>query len=248
MRHELAGVGWVASGRNACGGRRAPADATRNSGFTLIELLTVMAIMMIIAGIAVASYFAMTRGTAGRSAVAHLRSTLLLARQAAVMNGHRTYVLFDEGGVVPSYAVCMEDGRVTRKGSFTGVAGTWISDTYADWSDLPVGAVIYNLTGYESFAITAVTNHSTHGWLLATANMNQWHTDDRYGWEIMPRVMFPRGYALIPPEDDVVIFKPDGTVPHATYDLEIGVEELVGTNYQAKVVVKKLTGFVTVPD
>ena len=65
-------------------------------GFTLIELLAVLAIMMILGGVGVAAYFGMSTGMALGSAVNHLRATIMLARQNAMVNGHSTYVILEQ--------------------------------------------------------------------------------------------------------------------------------------------------------
>ena len=66
------------------------AEERQNAGFTLLELLVVMAIMVILTVISLASYRGMKRSSDLRGAVAEVRSTMMLARQQAVFK--RQYI------------------------------------------------------------------------------------------------------------------------------------------------------------
>jgi len=70
----------------------------RGTGFTLIELLMVIGIMIVVMAAAVPAFRGLSRGSAMRSAVAQMRSTLSLARQHAIT--HNTTVRFVIAGPV----------------------------------------------------------------------------------------------------------------------------------------------------
>lgn len=58
-----------------------------NKGFTLIELLVVMGIMALLMGVGVLGFVGMRRGAELRGGVMDVRTTLMLARQQAVVKG-----------------------------------------------------------------------------------------------------------------------------------------------------------------
>jgi len=220
-------------------------------GFTLIELLSVMAIMMIIAGIAVTSYFGMVRGAGMRSAVSHLHSTLLLARQAAVMNGKKTSVIFAQGDTNAGYVVVQKAGELTYVKTIPG--GQRIHDDYSDWSYLGgddiVGATIYDLTdGETSVVLTNVTMGTTQ--YLETSE-SIWIGDESYGWEMHPRNTLPSkyqfGYGVSPAAPDTVVFNGDGTTPTAyTIDIYESLHADSSGDPHTRISVAALTGFVSV--
>ena len=78
---------------------------TSRQGFTLLELLVVMAIMGILMGAAVASFYGMGQGARMQGAVRNVQSTLTLARQRAVLKSQPLDVVFDETDGVQSYFV-----------------------------------------------------------------------------------------------------------------------------------------------
>jgi len=228
----------------------------RNRGFTLIELLSVMAIMMIIAGIAVASYFGMVRGVGMRSGVAHLRATLLLARQAAVMNGKRTCVIFGQSQTNAWYVVVQEAGRLTDVWKVP--TRTRIGDGYSDWSYLGgediIGSTIYNLEGAcldHALVLTNVVDTNGVTVFLYTTNDGNWDEYDSYGWEMHPWNTLPSKYQFGDGEDRekipvAVEFSGDGTTSRE-YPIQI-YESLHcdPTDPHATVRVAKFTGFVSV--
>lgn len=208
----------------------------RKRAFTLLELLAVMGIMMIMAAIAVSSYFGMTRGSAMRGAVSHLRSTLLLARQSAIMNGRKTYVIFDQSTTNAWYVLCMHEGTVTVPG--VGSMG----DKYSDLSSL-TNSRIYRLRPprAESSIITYYQPDPPPP-IVQTPGIN-WSTGDKYGWEIHPKTYLPRGFEFVG-IPDMVIFNADGTTRDQKYEIEI--YEKISPGHIAEITVAALTGFISV--
>jgi len=215
--------------------------------FTLLELLTVMGIMMIIAAIVVGSYFNMTRGAGMRSALSHLRSTLQFARQTAIMNGKKTYVIFGQNSTNAWYVTCRHEG--TGNGS-----GTALTDEYTDWSTVEKGTTIYNLDTGMNSVITKIPPETSPGQIQTTNSIpSMWGAPGlhRYGWEIHPRTYLPRGFQFgsgtspgAPPV--TIIFNGDGTTRSTPYEITIyeKIHPQSGDPH-GKVVVAGLTGFVS---
>lgn len=65
----------------------------RHPGFTLLEMLAVIAVMVILISAAAPAFLEMSQGSAMRSAVAQVRSTLSLARQYAISRNEVVYFL-----------------------------------------------------------------------------------------------------------------------------------------------------------
>jgi prepilin-type N-terminal cleavage/methylation domain-containing protein len=212
----------------------------RKGGFTLIELLAVMAIMAVLAGIAVASYFTMARGSAMRAAVSHLRNSLMLARQMAVLNGRSTYVIVDDGG----YAMCMAEGTAS------GGSGIEMWDEFADFSELSSGVRVFNLDSVDGQSSTVTSIRSDYGppknnsWGIQTAD-SIWGGETKYGWEVHPKNYFPKGFRLKPGYPKKVVFRADGTI-HEETGYEFNLFEEINPTYIAKVSVDFPTGKVEV--
>lgn len=227
-------------------------EARRQRGFTLLELLSVMAIMMIIAGITVTSYFGMVRGAGMRAAVSHLQSTLHLARQTAVMNGKTVHVVFGQSESNAWYVVVQKAGTVTWAHS----SRRRFSDQYADWSNLGgddiVGSTVYNLTSGESSVI--VTNTLEDGVNIELETEDPiWYQYDEYGWEQHPRTMLPSKYQFghgdpRPDPPDTVVFNGDGTTPSGERDIDIyeSLRAEASGDPHATITVAGLTGFISV--
>ncbi len=207
-------------------------------GFTLIELL---AVMVLLASLSIASYISITRGSGMRSAVNNLRGTLLLARQAAMAKGRRTYVIFQSDD---SYTVCQQAGIGTDR---TGNPRQ-LTDRYADWRHVaPSNTWVYNLDRMTSSLVVAVESVS-NVWTLTTQHPI-WNPNggDTYGFEIGVRTYLPRavhfgqGSPVVPPP---IVFNGDGTT--SLNDQDIYLYEDMNRSYQPRVRVTRLTGFVHV--
>lgn len=212
----------------------------RRMGFTLLELLTVMGIMLIMAAIAVGSYFSIIRGSGMRSALSHLRSTFLFARQTAIMDGKKTYVIFGQNSTNAWYVTCRHEGTATAGSTY------YLKDEYTDWRCRVVEdeTTIYNLdTGANSLINNILSTTEI------TTSDPMWEADSRYGWEIHSRRYLPRGFQFgygtgSPPV--TVIFNGDGTTRSEPYSITI-YEKIhpQSSDPHGKVVVAGLTGFVS---
>jgi len=180
-------------------------------GFTLLELLTVMAIMAIVSTIATMGYFAIMRGSASRGVVEHMTQMLSLARQTAIMQGKKVYVIFDQDRTNSWYAVCRVEGVAD-----SGSSGQWLYDDYADWSDMQsnkvLNATIYNLTTLHSGTV----KESKPDGLRAEASNGggMFSEGDIYGWAVYPVISLARGMQYGKTINDKpfpVIFNPDGS-------------------------------------
>lgn len=233
--------------RPACAGRRPDTDRKMKTddeirsprrAFTLIELLAVMAIMMILGGVGIAAYFGMSSGMALGSAVNHLRATLMLSRQNAMVNGHSTYVIMDGDGYVV----------VQQNGMGEGDQDTLV-DEFTMLDGLSVGVLAYNLDTGESSPIT-----SAAGTTLQTDD-DIWRQGlNRYGWEIQPRVHMPKRIRIgekgtTNPVSEFVVFHADGTTRMNAYEFGIFDQNKVDAGDPYKLfTVAGLTGFISIED
>lgn len=103
----------------------------RTAGFTLIELLSVMAVMVMITSVVVASGFGMRRGAVYNSVRQIPNNVLEYARQRACLDGRTTAVLFEnETGSddAPAYVASIFQAA----GLVDGKEGTEIFDNFTD--------------------------------------------------------------------------------------------------------------------
>jgi len=213
----------------------------RRKGFTLIELLAVMGIMILMATVALVSYFGATRGAAIRSAASHLQDTLRFARQTAILNRKRAYVMFREEDGAYVYAVCLHHGTGTGSGV------TLAPDEYSDWSGIVSGGRIWNLNDGTSSVVSNV-----YGTSFTTVD-SIWSGTSRYGWEIQPEMYLPRNIVVMHKDEpegtlpETVIFSSDGTVRVDPYEIWT-YESIPGMTEPVRVTIKVagLTGFTSV--
>lgn len=222
---------------------RLKAEPMARTGFTLIELLTVMAIMITMAGIAIGSYFALMRGAGLRSAVESARNTILLARQAAIMESKQAYVMFGEVSASNTMwcMLCMHEGTAS------GASGAVIWDRYGDLGRIIPGTAIYNLS--DNPIQSAIVNklERTNGMWIVTTSANIWNADDKYGWARGSPVGLPKGFfygAGSPSVPEPIIFNSDGSTRMQGHTLRIYEE--INPTYLVRVIVEGLTGFINV--
>lgn len=222
-----------------------PARMTLQKGFTLLELLVVMTIMVIMMGIAVAANFGITRGMAMRSAVDHFRSTLLHARQTAVLTGRKVYVLIDKTGV-GSYSICHHEGTTTAVGGSN--KSFW--DDFGDLSVLVSNSVIYNLSQTPDKRRTLIKSveYKVQGnkrYYEVFTEDPIWQQDDKYGWMVFPETTLPRGFEFSVAPDHIM-FNGDGTSDQL-YVVEICESMRANPGDPlARITVAHLTGFIKV--
>jgi len=208
-------------------------------GFTLIELLAVMAIMMILMGIGVVSYLGLSRAVALDAATDHLRSTIMLARQNAMVNARRTYVILKPDNYV----------MVQMAGTGRGLGST-LMDDYGDFSSVRRGWIAYNLETGGSSLVNGATNDPPTFW---TAD-NLWTGKCRYGWVVQPRVNMPKRVRLgqrwtTNPVSEFIVLQPDGTTRVGGYEFTIFDENLVRGGDPYRVFkIGGLTGFITIEE
>lgn len=71
-------------------------NGVRRSGFTLVELLVAVAIVVIVFTLALPAFQGIGRGASMRTAVSQVRAAISLARQHAIVNRTRTYIVFPQ--------------------------------------------------------------------------------------------------------------------------------------------------------
>ena len=115
-------------------------------GFTMLELLIVMAIMVILMTIAVASYGGIRRGAEIRGAVMTLRTTLMLARQESVTKRKSVRVEFVNGATVAIpdsiNVLSINLGRVITNSIVVLPLGVQLADDLAPITFKPSGGAV----------------------------------------------------------------------------------------------------------
>lgn len=202
---------------------------SNRGGFTLLELLAVMGIMLILATIAVTSYRSMVSGSGITASLGHLRQSLALARQQAIMQGKSAYVVFEQDTNKSWYVTCMAEGT---KNARLGVP-EMVMDTYrSDWGQVAEGSILYNLSKEKATysKVTSIIFDASEQADEVVTEDPIWSPGCHYGWEVAPRVMLPRGFKFADNPPSVIRFKPDGTaVDHDGVSVgagrEIGIYE-----------------------
>jgi len=200
----------------------------------MIELLTVMAIIIAMGAVTLVSYFAIVRGSAMKSATGQIRSTLLFARQMAVMEGKRQYVIFGQG---PTDTNEMWYIHVSERGALDYVVGAGteqkIGDEYGDFGTLLVGSEIYNLSKatLPSTVVVAPDSGETLPSWVVKVSPAIFYKGDRYGYAVSSMNNLPRGYSFgrgTPslPDPIAIVFGPDGTLRDIKGDLQSSDQEI----------------------
>lgn len=215
----------------------------RRSGFTLLELLAVMAVMAIMTTIGTMGYFAAVKGAAARGTLEHLTQAISFARQTAIMQGRRVYVVFGPTKEDDWFAVCKEDGMLTY------CSGGLIGDEYADWNDFVGGTnmMVFNLTTrpVDTGEVVSASVEMVFGIsqvILKVQPMGTFSAANQlYGWEVMPRRALARGL-YFEKAYDPIIFEPDGSTEEGG---QIRIHEAATGKITVQVDVSAGTGFVT---
>jgi prepilin-type N-terminal cleavage/methylation domain-containing protein len=129
-------------------------------GFTLIEMAVVMAIVVVLASMAMVSYWRFRPRANLTSIAAELQSTIHGARSQALATGHDVWlVVFPQfaNGVGTGRVVVYEDGSFTFNAGGSPNLGTYdpaaaSSSQVVATVDLPVGIVVGPATGMGSSA------------------------------------------------------------------------------------------------
>jgi prepilin-type N-terminal cleavage/methylation domain-containing protein len=190
-------------------GRRPSGD--RRAGFTLVELMTVISLMLILMGLAVGGYVGMMRGARLKGAVSQLHNFISVARQQAITQHTRTYVMFEKEPSGASMRLAAQVG-LCFVGDPTSVTA-YEALPYAE--DALVGGVVYNLTQKTAWLITK--NNGAHVELgTQVVGSGDWRRGDRIGFPIHEVGHMPDGIVFdnLPSGEDTpetIIFKSDGS-------------------------------------
>ena len=116
--------------------------------FTLIELLVVVAIMGIIIAVGLPAFEKLTIGSGVDAAARQVSAQLRLARQYAISNRCKVALIMPQDGInASSCYACFRSAA--KKGSADYV---WVNNT--NWTFLPTGAAIYDVTGGQTVSNT----------------------------------------------------------------------------------------------
>jgi prepilin-type N-terminal cleavage/methylation domain-containing protein len=238
--------------------------------FTLIELLIVIAIIITISTILVASYFGMVRGSSYAAVEKNVYNALTLARQRACIDRMRVCLLFQSTN---DFVLVRSAGRVTGR----EVSESKIFDAYADFS----GKSVY--TGYEEANSIRLYNMDRNGSALVVSagiskNSNAidpvtgkkftrdemefrltgtagqpFEVGDHYGLELYQLQRLPRGFSctvdiagggsgVAPNASNIpkVIFEPDGRLGQNSVN-KIDVYEVIKGKSAAYTVTFKIS-------
>ena len=214
-----------------------PAWRSLSSAFTLLELLVVMSIMLVIATILVAGYFGMTRAASYTAAETDVFNHLQLARQRASLDGTRVFFLLIDSN---SYVLVHGAGQLTSDmdKNINANGKHVFYDAYADMHEITNKASrvrawnmsknIYGdnvnigmapdgpLPTFPGSAAGTKYYRETFWFevdLPVAAQWSQWKQGDRYGFELYPRQVLPKGFYfdLGTAKSLMIVFKPDGT-------------------------------------
>ena len=209
------------------------------ASFTLIELLGVMSIIVMMTVVGMSSYIAVTRGAALRSGVDHVRQTLMLSRQTAILKSKSAKIYFDKDNA--SFIACL------RAGTVTGTDGTVkFFDRYANLDEpaLSNGDIFRLPEGQGSSCVKSkILRVNVEENSIETADPI-WALHDEYGWEICPEKFLPPGiiFESIDP-DEPVVYNSKG---ETTKEYTIKIREKINPNYRMVIVIRRLTGFIEI--
>ena len=229
------------NGKQGTGAWMPPAWRSLSSAFTLLELLVVMSIMLVIATILVAGYFGMTRAASYTAAETDVFNHLQLARQRASLDGTRVFFLLIDSN---SYVLVHGTGQLTSDmdKNINANGKHVFYDAYADLHEITnkasrvrawnMGKNIYGdnvnigmasdgpLPTFPGSAAGTKYYRETFWFevdLPVAAQWSQWKQGDRYGFELYPRQVLPKGFYFglqdinTFPDNESIVFAADGT-------------------------------------
>ena len=199
-----------------------------------MELLVVMSIMLVVSTILVAGYFGMTRAASYTAAETDVFNHLQLARQRASLDGTRVFFLLIDSN---SYVLVHGAGTLTKDMDSKTFGGRHrFYDAYADLQMITNDASrvrVWNMdknvygddvtidpAGDETLETYPGSSSSYvretcefEAKLPAAAQYAKWKKGDRYGFELYPRLVLPKGFLfdLGSEKSLTIVFNPDGT-------------------------------------
>jgi len=192
----------------------------------------------------------LVRGSGVRGAVSNVKAVLTQARQYAITQEKRTYVIFGQAGEVSSMAVC------TRYAACDAGGATYvITDDPLPWdtnSVSLVGGTVYNLENGKSGTISRHEKVQGSGVSyqvdrLDTIQNLGWAPGAGVGFEAAEQRFLPSGMAFSGGDPETVIFNADGTTAKGSGVYQVKLEELYVANPQSVTLeVNGLTGWVKV--
>ena len=238
-----------------------------------MELLVVMSIMLVVSTILVAGYFGMTRAASYAAAETDVFNHLQLARQRASLDGTRVFFMLIDSN---SYVLVHGVGQLTKDmESKTFNNRHRFYDAYVDLKEITNNAsrvrvwnmdeIVYgddvtiNPAGDETLDAYpgSTARYARHTCMFETrlpaaAQYAKWKKGDRYGFELYPRQVLPKGFYFgfqnldNAPKNDLIIFAADGTssrvsgggAPVDTGETELYLYEKIAKDKQHAVLIK----------
>ncbi len=120
------------------------AGPIRTAGFTLTELLVVIVIMAVMMALALPAFQGINKGGAMRSAILEVKTKLSLARQYAITQRTKTYVVFPDNQNASPATYADKDEKLFRAYRAFNVYSEKDAAYISEWTYLPKGIVFYD--------------------------------------------------------------------------------------------------------
>ena len=223
-------------------------DGRRCNGFTLLELITVVAIMFMMISISVVSYFGMMKGAGMRNSLSNVRAVLLLARQHAITQQSRVFVVFqqdaDRGTLLPVAQAGLVEEALSQTEARMAYDLPWITGEL-------VGGEIFNIDARTSGDVTRNTRRTIQVSGMSGGLYPEWRKGDRIGFGVADREVLPAGFVFwdgSPSAPENIVFNPDGTTGGKSgvpYTITIR-EQYSNPPAEREIIVDGLTGRITI--